>query len=94
MSMNDGGAPAEAGQLTVYLGPNVVHTFSLTMPVLTIGRAPDNTLPLADDPMVSRHHAELRHTPEGAILTDLGSANGTTVEGTRIASHQLTAKDR
>src|SRR5438093_10107708 len=58
------------------------------MPVLTVGRAPDNSLSLAEDPMVSRHHAELRLTPEGTILTDLGSANGTTIEGVRIPAHQ------
>jgi TolB protein len=50
---------------------------------LTIGRAEDNDLRLAD-PKVSRHHA--RVTREGAawMLADLGSANGTLVDGTRL----------
>ena len=88
MSTNEAGAPVGTGQITVYLGTNVVHTFGLSMPVLTIGRSPDNALPLSDDPKVSRHHAELRLTPEGTVLTDLGSANGTIVGGTPIAAHQ------
>src|SRR6266542_1718305 len=92
--MSDGGpsespveSPGSAGQLTVYLGENVVHEFRLTMPVLTIGRAPDNILPLPD-PKVSSHHAELRQTSGGTVLTDLGSRNGTLVDGVRIPSHQ------
>jgi len=51
---------------------------------ISIGRAQDNTLVL-DDSAVSRHHATL--TPDGAgqaILIDLGSANGTAVNGARI----------
>ena len=76
-----------ASQLTVYLSENVVHEFRLTTPLLTIGRAPDNGLPLPD-PKVSSHHAELRETPEGHVLTDIGSRNGTLVDGVRIAPHQ------
>lgn len=51
---------------------------------ISIGRAQDNTLVL-DDSAVSRHHATLTPDGEGqAMLIDLGSANGTTVNGTRI----------
>jgi phage tail-like protein len=76
-----------ASQLTVYLSENVVHEFRLTTPLLTIGRAPDNGLALPD-PKVSAHHAELRETPEGHVLTDVGSRNGTLVDGVRLAAHQ------
>jgi phage tail-like protein len=79
--------PDDAGRITVYFEGNVVHEFRLIAAVLTIGRSPENGLPLPD-PKVSRQHAELRLTPEGPILTDLGSANGTTVEGTQILAHQ------
>lgn len=51
---------------------------------ISIGRSQDNTVVL-DDSAVSRHHATL--TPDGggrAMLIDLGSANGTTVNGIRI----------
>jgi phage tail-like protein len=81
--------PAQAaGQLTVYLASQVVHRLALSAPVLTIGRAPESGLPLTDDPRVSRQHAELRLTPDGPVLTDLGSGNGTFVEGNRILPRQ------
>jgi len=38
------------------------------------------------DESVSRHHAELRHVDEGWLLRDLGSMNGTTVNGLRITT--------
>jgi DNA-binding NtrC family response regulator len=50
---------------------------------MTVGKAPDNDLVLADD-TVSRHHCELLRVREGVIVRDLSSTNGTRVEGTRI----------
>lgn len=49
-----------------------------------IGRAPDNAL-VFDDPKVSRHHAAIRRT-DGTqfMLRDLGSLNGTLLNGRRI----------
>src|SRR5271165_1873304 len=49
---------------------------------LIIGREGDVTI---DDPEVSRRHAAVRPVPEGVELEDLGSANGTFVDGGRIA---------
>ena len=51
---------------------------------VTIGRAPDCDCVLAD-PTVSRHHARLRKGPDGWVLTDLGSTNGTRLNGWRLA---------
>jgi hypothetical protein len=48
-----------------------------------IGRDPANTIVL-DDPTVSRRHARVELTDEGIVLTDLGSSNGTFVNGARI----------
>jgi transcriptional regulator with GAF, ATPase, and Fis domain len=50
---------------------------------LAIGKAPDNDLVLSDD-TVSRHHCELLRTPDGILVRDLGSTNGTRVDGTRV----------
>ncbi len=52
---------------------------------LRIGRAPDNEIVLADDLRASRHHAELACSRDGtSALVDLGSHNGTFVNGSRI----------
>ena len=53
--------------------------------VFTIGRSPDCDLPLGD-PTVSWVHAELRRTADGWVLVDLGSRNGTRVNGWRVGS--------
>ncbi|HEX3769690.1 MAG TPA: sigma 54-interacting transcriptional regulator [Polyangiaceae bacterium] len=50
---------------------------------LRIGKAPDNDLVLADD-TVSRHHCELTRAPDGLHVRDLGSTNGTKVQGARV----------
>jgi FHA domain-containing protein/uncharacterized protein DUF1707 len=46
----------------------------------TIGRTQDCDLRIAD-PSVSRHHAQLDRSEEGWLLSDLGSHNGTRVNG-------------
>jgi hypothetical protein len=53
--------------------------------VFTIGRSPDCDLPLGDI-TVSWHHAELRRTGQAWVLVDLGSTNGTRVNGWRADS--------
>ncbi|MFI5959423.1 FHA domain-containing protein [Cryptosporangium sp. NPDC051539] len=64
----------------------------LPAPRLKIGRAPDNDLVLADLE-VSRHHAELRRRDDTYEIVDLGSSNGTYVNGGRISAHPLTGDD-
>jgi hypothetical protein len=53
-----------------------------------IGRLPDCAVTLSD-PQVSRHHAEVRPSEEGYRVFDLGSMNGTLVNGTRVGEHAL-----
>jgi FHA domain-containing protein/uncharacterized protein DUF1707 len=50
---------------------------------LVIGRAPSCDVQLAE-PTVSRRHAELRRVPGGWELRDLGSTNGTRLNGRRV----------
>jgi ABC transport system ATP-binding/permease protein len=57
--------------------------------ILRIGRGQDNDLVL-DDILVSRHHAELRPDGSGFSIVDLGSHNGTYVDGARVKEAHLT----
>jgi hypothetical protein len=58
-----------------------------------IGRSEDNQLRLLD-PGVSRRHVLVMATPGGYTIRDLGSQNGTYVNGTRIDESPLTDGDR
>ena len=59
---------------------------------LTIGRARDNEMPL-DDPMASRHHARITPRSGRLLLADLGSTNGTAVNGRAIREAVLGVGD-
>ena len=52
--------------------------------VLKIGRAADNDVVLSSESTVSRYHAELSHSPDGWSIQDLGSHNGTFVNGVAL----------
>jgi transcriptional regulator with GAF, ATPase, and Fis domain len=51
---------------------------------LRIGKAPENDIVLPDD-TVSRQHCELTARPDGIHVRDLGSTNGTKVQGARVS---------
>jgi beta propeller repeat protein len=80
-------------RLVVQVGGQVVKEVDLQAE-LSIGRAEDNDLQLMD-PKASRHHARLHREGPTYILTDLGSANGTRVNGVRLtAPHTLQHGER
>lgn len=56
--------------------------------IVTIGRLGDSTLVL-EDPNVSRAHAEIRPHGTGFKLVDLGSTNGSLVNGERVGERSL-----
>ena len=61
---------------------------------MRIGRAADNDLVLSDDLGASRHHAELRKSQSGSYeIIDLGSHNGTYVNGRKTHQAMLTESD-
>ncbi|KOT38267.1 ABC transporter ATPase [Streptomyces caelestis] len=81
-----GGPGSGAGAPPVHgdRSPTTFHQFSLGR-VMRIGRALENDL-VVSDLQVSRHHAEFHSTPDGRMeIRDLGSHNGTYVNGQPIA---------
>lgn len=72
----------------------LLQELDLVGPVVTIGRSSECQISL-DDPLVSRVHAQLTFTDNGALVRDLGSRNGVRVNGHLIASETpLQHKDR
>ena len=65
----------------------------LTAEVLTIGRLPDCQVILTDKG-VSRRHAQLKRQEGSWTITDLGSTNGTQLNGQTIQSRELGDGDR
>ena len=64
----------------------------LEVPAVSIGRL-DTCDVVLDDPTVSRNHAEVRRDGEGFELVDLGSRNGTRVNGYGIVRQRLADGD-
>ncbi len=73
--------PVRRDDTTIARPPTAVH--DIDQRAFTIGRAPENNVVL-QDLLVSRRHAVLRRSGQRWELVDLGSANGTYVNGARI----------
>jgi pSer/pThr/pTyr-binding forkhead associated (FHA) protein len=80
------------GMLVVVRGPNAGSRFLLDRDITTIGRHPDADIFL-DDVTVSRRHAELHHTDAGVLVRDLGSLNGSYVNGERVDERLLVTSE-
>jgi hypothetical protein len=74
--------------LVVVRGPNNGARFLLDRDVVTVGRHPDSDIFL-DDITVSRRHAEFRREGERFWVHDVGSLNGTYVNGSRVDDQVL-----
>lgn len=61
--------------------------YPLNKAVTNLGRAPDNDI-VINHPAVSGHHLNLTVRPDGVLLTDLKSTNGTMVNGQRMPPGQ------
>ncbi|HKO99594.1 MAG TPA: protein kinase [Pyrinomonadaceae bacterium] len=81
--------------LRVLAGPYQGRVFSFTQAdTFLIGRTADSHLYLPEDRFFSRHHCLLEITPPHCRLRDLGSTNGTYVNGQRVAEADLKNGDR
>jgi pSer/pThr/pTyr-binding forkhead associated (FHA) protein len=82
------GAGEQVGVLVVRGGDQDGLRFALSDRLTTLGRSVENDISL-DDITVSRRHAVLEHTPQGFIVHDNGSLNGTYVNHERITTASL-----
>jgi pSer/pThr/pTyr-binding forkhead associated (FHA) protein len=86
-----GGGPQ--AELTIESGPDAGHTYRATENALRMGRSPDNDLILRD-PATSGHHARVERRGEQFWIVDLGSTNGTLVNGEPVQEKELSNDDR
>ena len=85
---------ADAGaQLVVFEDGDAKDTIAITKEPVVIGRLSTNDVVLSD-PNVSRRHAELRRDGNRWRLADLGSTNGTVVNGKLSREHDLKDGDK
>jgi pSer/pThr/pTyr-binding forkhead associated (FHA) protein len=78
-----GELPTEVGVLIVRAGAQAGARFPLIETVTHLGRHPDSEISL-DDITVSRRHADIARTPDGYVVSDAGSLNGTYVNQERV----------
>lgn len=88
------GRPATKGHAMLLLqtthGPQPIPIEST---MLTVGRGLSNDI-ILEDTRVSRHHAQLRYKTRRFWLTDLGSTNGTFINGERVTEAALRDGDK
>jgi FHA domain len=75
-----------AGRLVVVKSPELEEgtDFELDSSQLTIGRGRQNDVALAADEYASARHARIEPRKDGVWVQDLGSTNGTFLNGTRL----------
>jgi hypothetical protein len=79
---------ASSFRLIERTGPNPGATFEGAQDVTTMGRDVTNEVVLGDSE-VSRQHARITQTPGGFVLEDLGSTNGTFINGERLVAPRI-----
>ncbi len=87
-TLNGAGMPPPSARLIVQLTDDDVRELVLRQSNILIGRSRLCDIRI-ESRLVSRHHALISHSPEGATIIDLGSTNGTVVDGYAIKEHLL-----
>lgn len=83
-----------AAVLVIEAGPGSGRRYDVAAAKVTIGRSRDCDF-VVGDTNVSRRHAEVRRRPDGTfVVADLGSTNGTEVDGRRAPELALADGDR
>lgn len=79
-----------AARLRVLTGPGVEAGTTVDVTSSTIlGRGPESGVPLDGDEFASAQHARIESRPDGVWVEDLGSTNGTFVNGARVGDRRL-----
>jgi dipeptidyl aminopeptidase/acylaminoacyl peptidase len=82
-----------AAMLTFESGPFAGRIVALPSQMVTVGRAPDNDV-VVGDPATSGHHGRLEVRSGFFWISDLGSTNGTLVNGEPVIEKQLNHGDQ
>src|SRR5579862_587701 len=86
---------SKAPELTIRTYEGATKTISLENDRFTLGRSSNNELCYADDAGLSRQHLAIERDDSGWSVRDLGSKNGTLVNGAKLSSpHRLKPGDR
>lgn len=67
---------------------NGERTITVGLEPLTIGRSPANLLQIID-PASSRKHCMIKYSSGFTVVVDMGSSNGTRVNGKKIAREEV-----
>ena len=80
------GPRARIGSLVVLSSPalKVDSERTLDSAPVTLGRSSDNDMELGDDEFASAHHARVEPRRDGVWVEDVGSTNGTFVNGSKL----------
>jgi pSer/pThr/pTyr-binding forkhead associated (FHA) protein len=81
-------AAPKTASVMVRSGPDTGAKFALETSPLYVGRASDNGI-VVNDPATSRRHARFEMRGQDFLVVDLGSANGTLVDGARVVEQVL-----
>ena len=76
-------------KLTVVKGPHLGQVFQLNKDVITLGRGPENTVVLMNDPQVSRNHAQISVIDNDLEIVNLSQKNSILAEGANVQKWKI-----